>query len=149
MRSCKREVCGLFDHLVTCSIFMLRSLLCRGLDWWEFGTPVLCRPFVISFADLVKILHGGGGGGVERWLEPRNKFLVFAISFLIAFYCFTFLSCDISCLNLIALISFTCLFRSLLILTRKQLRPSTHNLEESKRRSSRALHGKFGFNFLF
>ena len=27
--------------------------------------------------------------------------------------------------------------------------PTTHNLEESKRRSSRALHGEFDFNFLF
>ena len=83
VRSCKREVCGLFDHLVTCTFFMLRSLLCRGLDWWEFGTPVLCRPPVIFFVDIVEILHEGGD--VEQWLEPRNKFLVFAIGFLIAF----------------------------------------------------------------
>jgi len=72
----------LVDHLVTCSTFVLRSLLCRGLDLWEFGTPVLCRPLVISSVDIVKILHGGEGGDVERWLEPHNKFLVFAIGFL-------------------------------------------------------------------
>jgi len=81
------------------------------LDWWEFGTPILCRPLVISFVDLVEILHGGEGGDVERWLEPRNKFLVFTIGFLIAFHCFIFLSCDISCLHFfIAHISFTCIF---------------------------------------
>ena len=45
----------------------------------ELCTPVLCRPLVIPFADLVKIFHGGGGGDVEWWLEPQNKLLVFAI----------------------------------------------------------------------
>ena len=49
----------------------------------------------------MKILHGGEGGDVERWLESRNKFLVFAIGFLIAFHCFTFLSCDISYVHFI------------------------------------------------
>ena len=39
----------------------------------------------IPFADLVEILHGGEGGDVEQRLEPRNKLLVFAIGFLIAF----------------------------------------------------------------
>ena len=62
---------------------MLRSLLCRGLNWWEFGTPVLCRPLVIFSVDIVKILHGGERGDVERWPEPRNKFLVIAIGFLL------------------------------------------------------------------
>ena len=101
----------LVDHLVTCSTFVLRSLLCRGLDWWEFGTLVLCRPLVISSVDIVEILHGGEGGDVERWLEPRNKFIVFAIGFLIVFHCFTFLSCDTACLHFfIAPISFTCIF---------------------------------------
>ena len=57
--------------------------MCRGLDWWEFGTPVLGRPLVISSVDIVETLHGGEGGDVERWLEPRNKSLVFAIDFLI------------------------------------------------------------------
>ena len=143
----------LVDHLVTCSTFVLRSLLCRGLDWWEFGTPVLCRPLVISSVDIVEILHGGEGGDVDRWLEPRNKFLVFAIGFLlliIASYCFTILSCDTSCLHFsIHPISFICILRSSLISIRKQLRALTHKLKESKRRSSRALHGEFGFNFLF
>ena len=44
----------------------------------------------ISFVNLVEILHSGEGGDVEQWLEPRNKLLVFAIGFLIAFHCFTF-----------------------------------------------------------
>ena len=115
----------------------------------EFGTLVLCRPLVISFVDLVEILHGGGGGDVEWWLEPRNKLLVFAIGFLILLH-FTFLSCDTSCCTSL-LLPFHSLafFWSLLISTRKQLCASTHNLEELKRRSSRALHGKFDFNFLF
>ena len=49
--------------------------------------PLRCKGsgVEISFANLVEILHGGGGGDVEHWLEPRNKFLVFAIGFLIAF----------------------------------------------------------------
>jgi len=33
--------------------------------------------------DIVETLHGGEGGDVERWLEPRNKFLVFAIGLLL------------------------------------------------------------------
>jgi len=49
----------------------------------------------------VETLHGGEGGDVEWWLEPRNKSLVFVIDFLIIFYCFTFLSCDISCVHFI------------------------------------------------
>ena len=67
----------------------------------EFGTLVFGRPFVISSVDIVETLHGGEGGNVERWLEPRNKSLVFAIDFLIAFYYFTFLSCEISCVHFI------------------------------------------------
>ena len=39
----------------------------------------------IPSADLVEILHGGEGGDVEQWLEPRNKLLVFAIGFLFYF----------------------------------------------------------------
>ena len=27
-----------------------------------------------------EIFHGGEGGDVERWLEPRNKFFMFAIA---------------------------------------------------------------------
>ena len=30
-----------------------------------------------------EILHGGEGGDVERWLEPRNKFFVFMIAYLL------------------------------------------------------------------
>ena len=67
----------------------------------EFGTPVFGRPLVIFSVDIVETLHGGKGGDVERWLEPQNKSFVFAIDFLIAFYCFTFLSCDISCVHFI------------------------------------------------
>ena len=29
----------------------------------------------------METLHGGEGGDVERWLEPRNKSFVFAIDF--------------------------------------------------------------------
>ena len=47
----------------------------------EFGTPVFGRPCNRSSVDIVKTLHGGEGGDVERWLEPRNKSLVFAIDF--------------------------------------------------------------------
>ena len=61
------------------------------MDWWEFGTPALCRPLVISFVDLVEIFHGGEGGDVERWLEPRNESFVFAFDFFATLYCFTFL----------------------------------------------------------
>ena len=53
----------------------------------------------IPFADLVEILHGGGGGDVEQWLEPRNKLLVFAIGFFFALYCFTFLTCETTYLS--------------------------------------------------
>jgi len=63
------------------------------------------------FVDLVEILHSGEGGDVEQWIEPLNKLLVFAIGFLIAFHCFTFLTYDTTCLHfIIALISFTCIF---------------------------------------
>ena len=73
----------------------------------EFGTPVFGRPFVFSSVDIVETLHGGEGGDVERWLEHRNKSFVFAIDLLIALYCSTFLSCDISCVHfIIASISF-------------------------------------------
>jgi len=30
-----------------------------------------------------EIFHSGEGGDVERWLKPRNKFTVFAISCLL------------------------------------------------------------------
>jgi len=30
-----------------------------------------------------EILHGGEGRDIERWLEPRNKFFVFAIACLL------------------------------------------------------------------
>ena len=43
------------------------------------------NPFVNS-----EILHGGEGWDVERWLEPRNKFFVFAIASL-DLYLFTLL----------------------------------------------------------
>ena len=36
-----------------------------------------------------EILHGGEGGDVERWLEPRNKFftlLILALLFTCTFY---------------------------------------------------------------
>ena len=65
----------------------------------------------ILFVDLVKILHSGEGVDVKQWLEPQNKLLVFAIDFLFALYCFTFLTCDTTCLYfIIALISSTCIF---------------------------------------
>ena len=68
------------------------------LDWWEFGTPILYRPLVISSVDIVEILHGGEDGDIEWWLEPRNKFLVFAIGFLLLlialqFYLMILLAC--------------------------------------------------------
>ena len=30
-----------------------------------------------------EILHSGEGGGIEQWLEPRNKFFTFAITCLL------------------------------------------------------------------
>ena len=60
----------------------------------------------IPFADLVKILHGGGGGDVEQWLEPQNKFFVLAIACLlisistIAFTCVFYFYCI--CYSLLA-----------------------------------------------
>ena len=130
-------MCGLFDHLVTCIFFVLRSLL--------------CRPLVIPFADF--------SGNPSRWWRRGRRAVAQTSKQIpcvcdwfpyLLFHCFTFLSCDTSLLHfIIAPISFTCIFRSLLISTRKQLPASTNNLEESKRRSFRALHGEFGFNFLF
>ena len=96
-----------------------------------------------------EILHSGEGGDVERWLEPRNKSFVFAIDFLLLFIALHFyLVIYLVCTSLLHPF-ITCISRSLLITTRKQLRASTYNLEESKRRSSRALHGEFGFNSCF
>jgi len=39
-----------------------------------------------------EILHGGEGGDVERWLEPRNKFFMFAIVCLLTFIFFILLT---------------------------------------------------------
>ena len=58
----------------------------------ELCTPVLCRPscnpFVEDPLEDSEILHSGEGGDVERWLEPQNKFLVFAIACVLLLYCF-------------------------------------------------------------
>ena len=57
----------------------------------------------IFFADLVEILHGGGGGDVEQWLEPRNKFLVFAIGLLIVSFIalYFYLVISLACTSLL------------------------------------------------
>jgi len=75
--------------------------LVEGLDWWSSVLRSSLDLFVTSSMDIVETLHGGKGGDVERWLEPQNISFVFAIDFLIALYCFTFLSCDISCVHFI------------------------------------------------
>ena len=104
----------------------------------------------VPFVDIVKILHSGEGGDVEQWLEPRNKFSCVCDWFLLALVILHSYTCATTCLVFQYCIHFIFLhFRPILISTRKQLSTSTHNLEESKRRSSRSLHGEFGFNFLF
>jgi len=77
-----------------------------------------------------EILHGGEGGDVERWLEPRNKFIVIVIACLLIFislYCLHLccyslaystlcLLCIHHCITLI-----THFYQSILISTRRQL----------------------------
>ena len=103
----------------------------------------------ISLVDIAEILHSGEGGDVEQWLESRNKFSCVCVWFLLAPYCFTFLLLwyYLSCFSLLHSVH-PLAFRSILISIRKQLSTLTH-LEESKRRSFRAIHQEFGFNFLF
>ena len=49
-----------------------------------------------------EILHSGKGGDVERWLEPRNKLLVFVIGFLIVFIALHFyLVIPLTCTSLL------------------------------------------------
>ena len=59
----------------------------------DLYTPVLCRPscnlFVKDPLENSEILHSSEGGDVERWFEPQNNSLVFAIACIllsIAFY---------------------------------------------------------------
>ena len=70
----------------------------------ELCTLLLCRPScnpsVEDPLEDSEILHSGEGGDVERWLEPRNKSLVFAIACIllsVAFYISYLRSC-LSCL---------------------------------------------------
>jgi len=104
----------------------------------------------VPFVDIVKILHSGEGGDVEQCLELETNSLMFAIDFFFLFIALHSYTCDTICLPFQYCIHLIFLhFWSLLISTRKQLSTLTHHLEESNRRSSRALHWEFGFNFLF
>ena len=40
-----------------------------------------------------EILHSGEGGDVDRWLESRNNFFVFAIAFVLLSIIFTIHTC--------------------------------------------------------
>ena len=50
-----------------------------------------------------KILHSGEGENVKRWLEPQNKFLVFAIACVLLFiaYHYSYLCGYLSCIPLL------------------------------------------------
>jgi len=96
-----------------------------------------------------EIIHSGEGGDIKWWLEPRNKFLVFAIACL-ALYCF----------SLFILVWLFILHSIIAFISSLSLSVYTHLDKEAieylnlysrriKRRSSRALHGKFGFNPYF
>ena len=94
----------------------------------------------VSFVDIVEILHSGEGWDIEQWIEPQTNSLVFAIDFFLLFIALHSYTCDTVCLVFQYCIHFIFLhFRSILISISKQLSTSTHNLEELKRRSSRAL----------
>ena len=55
-----------------------------GVEDWvgELCTPCDCNPLVEGSIVDWKILHGGEGGDVKRWVEPRNKSLCLQL-----FYC--------------------------------------------------------------
>ena len=78
-----------------------------------------------------EIIHSGEGGDIKWWLEPRNKFLVFAIAFVLLFIAYHY-SCVVVCLAYHYCFYFILHFhyRSLLISTRRQLSISIYNLEE-------------------
>ena len=78
-----------------------------------------------------EILYSCEGGDVKRWLEPQNKFFVFAIACVllsIAFHYSHLCGCSSCILLLLSFHHFY--YRSLLISIRRQLSTSTHNLEE-------------------
>ena len=149
IRSCKEKCVVLCWSPCYLLIFVLRSLLWRGLDWWS--------SVLRSSVDLCNFL-GGHSGNLSRWWR-RGRRAVARTSKQILCVCDWFPFCLFIALHLFLVIYLvctsllhpfhSCISRSLLITTRKQLRVSTHNLEESKRRSSRALHGEFGFNSCF
>jgi len=100
--------------------------------------------------DVVKIFHGGEGGDVEQCSNLETNSLVFAFDFILLLIVLHLYTCDIICLAFhYSIHSIFLHFRSILILTRKQLSTSTQYLEESKRRSSRAIHREFSFNSYF
>jgi len=98
-----------------------------------------------------EILHSGEGRDVERWLESRNNSFVFAIACVllsIVFYFSYLCGCSSYLLSLLAFhpslsLSF---YTHLNKETIEHLNSYSRGI---KRRSSRALHGKFSFNFCF
>jgi len=45
-----------------------------------------------------KILHSGESGDVERWLEPRNKFFLFVIAYVLLSIAYSYLCSCSSCI---------------------------------------------------
>ena len=53
-----------------------------------FGTPVLCRPLVISSVDIVENLHGGEVGDVE---QVCSNLVTNSLCLRLVSYCFLLL----------------------------------------------------------
>ena len=84
---------------------------------WDTSSVEVCKwwsSVLRSLVDLVKSSVDSENPsrrwrrGVEQWLEPQNKYFVFAIAFVLALYCSLLLACviayityDISCVHFI------------------------------------------------
>ena len=87
-----RESLWCFDYPVLI-VLLLHYLRSRGVCWEVVYSIVVIIPLVESSSGM-KILHGGGGWDVERWLELRNNcdwftclsYLLYIHSFIVDLY---------------------------------------------------------------
>ena len=121
-----RESLWSFDHPVLI-VLLLRYLWIRGVRWGVVYSIVVII-FLVKSSSGLEILHGGEGGDVELWLEPRNKSL---------------------CLRLISCLSYLLYIHSFIIdlylLQQDYIEHLKLLSREITRKKFKTLHGLYGF----